>query len=183
MILGQLRMRARQTKNAPLTPENMSQPYQVSSPFFIASIATLSPFSNLICCKYPQGSLHLHKMLPVRILLLPHIAEMVKTVNASTVNEQIFTSHPFLTLTMFKVAIVFLIKFLCNRGFYQPTRNYFVIYGRCSFRSFDLLTQSPKISLFDCMEVKWAKLQVQGNGSKASDRPMKSQPKCRRLNA
>ena len=56
MILGRLRMRARQTKNAPLTPENMSQPYQVSSPFFIASIATLSPFSNLICCKYPRGA-------------------------------------------------------------------------------------------------------------------------------
>ena len=122
--------------------------------FFTASIATLSPFSNLICCKYPQGSLHLHKMLPVRILLLPHIAEMIKTVNASTVKAQSNIHKPsLLTLTMFKVAIVFLIKFLCNRGVYQPTWSYFVIYGRGCLRSFDLPTQSPKISLSDCMEV------------------------------
>ena len=106
-------IRVSPTKYLPFFSSHQSPPFPLSLTSFAANIPR-GAFTCTKCCLLEYCS--------VRILLLPHIAEMIKTVNASTVKAQSNIHKPsLLTLTMFKVAIVFLLKFLCNRGVYQPT--------------------------------------------------------------
>ena len=129
-------IRVSPTKYLPFFSSHQSPPLPLSLTSFAANI--------------PRGAFTCTKCCLLEYYSCPTLRKWSKQLTQAQSNIQ---KPSLLTLTMFKVAIVFLIKFLCNGGVYQPTWSYFVIYGRGCLRSFDLPTQSPKISLSDCMEV------------------------------